>query len=134
MAEQHRWQVADLQAAAAGPPNRATTVALLGRLLSMRDAETRTCHLARFELFLEGTRCAELRPVLRDIRAAAEQSAAVVLRAGGVVASPDRVRLLVRLVSGLAFDQLTIPAEPLDTSAAAEVVDGLLTLVIGRDD
>jgi DNA-binding transcriptional regulator YbjK len=130
LAELH-WQYVTEQRALIGRPNdRAAVAALLGRLLQSSDEQARVRNLARFELFLEGNRRPELRPILEDIYAAAMQQAAVVLSSAGVPTPPARVRLLARLLGGLLFDQLTLPDAAMAADEVTDTVNQLLDLVL----
>lgn len=133
VADQHWQYVAELQGAIENPGGRAALATLLSRLLVTPDGPARTRHLARFELFLEGNRWPELRPVLREIHTAALRCAAVVLSSGGIAAAPDRVWVLGQLLNGLVFDRVTMPDTAMDDSSTAELIESLLTAVFGVD-
>src|SRR5436309_4251649 len=78
------WQVVEELQSNIGPMTRDDVVALLVRLISESDEQFRRRTLARFELFMEGTRRPELRPFLNELQAAAMKSAGVILVAAGL--------------------------------------------------
>jgi hypothetical protein len=82
--------------------------------------------LARFELFMEGTRRPELRPFIEELQAAAVKSATLIIAAAGLTPTPERMDELSRVLNGVVFSNLTIPPEP-GTHDAAGVVDRLLS-------
>jgi DNA-binding transcriptional regulator YbjK len=130
MAELHWLSVAETRSRLGVEPSREGMARLLGNLISDSDELTRTRHLARFELFLEGNRHPELRSILEEIQTAAMQQAAVVLSSGGLPANqPDRVRTIGRLLNGLAFDQLILPGSALTPDEASALINRLLDLV-----
>lgn len=81
---------------------------LLAQMSSLRDEQLRRNTVARFELFMEGTRRPELRPFLTALQAAAFKSASLILEAAGFAPSPEQVGELSRLLNGLAFSNVTI--------------------------
>jgi DNA-binding transcriptional regulator YbjK len=130
VAELHWLYVAEMRSRLGESPGREGVARLLGNLLSNSDRPTTVRNLARFELFLEGNRHAELQPILMEIHTAAMQGAAVVLSSGGLPTNqPDRVRLMSRLLNGLAFDQLTLPYAALTPEEATALIDRLLDMV-----
>jgi DNA-binding transcriptional regulator YbjK len=131
VADLHWRHVAEVRAQIGEPAGRAGLTTLLGRLMDGSDKVARVRNLARYELFLEGIRHPELKPILADIYAAAMESAAVVLSSAGVPVRPDRVRLFARLLNGLGFDQLTLPDAALTQVETGALMDRLLDTVFG---
>lgn len=126
----HWEHVAETRTRIASPATREGLADLLARLIAPADEQTRVRNLARFELFLEGKRHPELSPVLDEIYAAGMQGASLILSSSGVPVRPDRVRLMARLLNGLAFDQHTM-SQTMTVPEAATLVDQLLDLVFG---
>jgi hypothetical protein len=90
------------------------------------DEQFRRWTLARFELFIESTRREELRPMMKQLQAAAVKSATLVFEAAGLNPTPDRMDELSRLLNGFVFSNLTIAPEP-GTQDTAGLVDRLLS-------
>ena len=115
------WQRVDALRSAIGPLTRDGVRALMTQMLSP-DNEMRRFTLARFELFMEGTRRAELQPFLQELRAAAMKSASVIFESAGFAPTPEEVDQLSTLLNGYVFSSLTLPGR----AAPADVVDRLL--------
>lgn len=116
------WQrVAALQSAI-GSITREGVKALMTRMLAEPDEQMRRYTLARFELFMEGTRRPELQPFLKDLQAAAVKSATLIFEAAGLHPNPDQMEELSRLLNGYMFSKLTIPYQ----DDPAGLVDRLL--------
>lgn len=125
------WQHVDaLQNVVGQPLTREGLVAMLARMISAPDEQFRRRTLARFELFMEGTRREELRPFLRDLQAAAMKSASLILEAAGLAPSPEQVGELSRLLNGLAFSTLTISPEAPGAADPAGTVERLLRAIL----
>ncbi|WP_374024031.1 TetR/AcrR family transcriptional regulator [Mycobacterium sp. HNNTM2301] len=116
------WRRVEALRTAIGPLTPDGVRALLTRMISEPDEQTRRYTLARFELFMEGTRRPELRPLLKDLQAAAVKSATVILEAAGYTPEPEQTEELSRLLNGYVFSSLTLPG----TNDPAELVDRLL--------
>jgi DNA-binding transcriptional regulator YbjK len=132
VAEVHWQYVAELKARITEPLSRAGLAKLLSTLVDSADPTARARNLARFELFLEGNRQPELRPILEEVYAAAMEAAAAVLGSAGVQTAPEKVRSLARLLNGLAFDRLASPGPALTPAESTMLVDRLLELVFGE--
>jgi DNA-binding transcriptional regulator YbjK len=117
------WQRVELLQSAVGSLGRDGVKALMTRMLAEPDEQMRRYTLARFELFMEGTRRPELQPFLKDLQAAAVKSATLIFEAAGLDPSPDQMEELSRLLNGYVFSQLTIPHQHGDP---AGLVDRLL--------
>jgi DNA-binding transcriptional regulator YbjK len=119
------WQRVEILQSAIGPLSREALKALMVRMLEP-DEQFRRWTLARFELFMESTRREELRPLMKELQAAAVKSATLIIEAAGFTPSPDRMDELSRLLNGFVFSNLTIAPEAgaLDT---AGLVDRLLS-------
>lgn len=119
------WQRVELLQSAIGPMTRDGVKTLLTQMLSP-DEPMRRFTLARFELFMEGTRRPELQPFLKELQAAAVKSATLIIESAGLTPTSEQMEELSRLLNGWAFSQLTIPgAQP-----PAGLVDRLLRAVI----
>ncbi len=103
------WQRVDALQAAIGPLTRDGVKALMTRMLSDPDDQARRYTLARFELFMEGTRRPELRPFLMQLQSAAVKSATLIFEAAGLDPTPQQMDELSRLLNGYVFSNLTIP-------------------------
>ncbi len=90
------------------------------------DEQFRRWTLARFELFMESTRREELRPLMKELQAAAVKSATLIFEAAGFTSTPDRMDELSRLLNGFVFSNLTIAPEP-GAQDVADLVDRLLS-------
>ena len=76
------WQRVEALQSAIGPLSRDGLKALMVRMLEP-DEQFRRWTLARFELFMESTRRAELRPLMAELQAAAVKSATLIIEAAG---------------------------------------------------
>src|SRR5690349_7630197 len=103
------WQRVELLRTAVGSLDQDGVEALMTRMLAEPDEQMRRYTLARFELFMEGTRRPELQPFLKDLQAAAVKSATLIFEAAGLDPTPDQMEDLSRLLNGYMFSQLTIP-------------------------
>jgi DNA-binding transcriptional regulator YbjK len=103
------WQRVELLRAAIGSLTRDGVKALMTQLLSVPDEQFRRYTLARFELFMEGTRRPELQPFLKDLQAAAVKSATLIFEAAGLDPTPEQMDELSRVLNGYVFSYLTIP-------------------------
>jgi len=116
------WDRVEILRAGIGSLTRDGLKALLNRMLSNPEEQFRRYTLARFELFMEGTRRPELLPFLKDLQAAAVKSATLIIEAAGFTPTAQQMDELSRLLNGYAFSKLTIPTDD-DT---AELIDRLL--------
>jgi DNA-binding transcriptional regulator YbjK len=119
------WQRVEALQSAVGPMSRDALKALMIRMLEP-DEQFRRWTLARFELFMEATRREELRPMIKDLQAAAVKSATLIFEAAGFTPTPERMDELARVLNGFVFSNLTIAPEP-GTQDAASLVDRLLS-------
>jgi len=117
------WQRVDALRAAIGPLNPEGVKALMTQMISEPDEQARRYTLARFELFMEGTRRPELRPFLIELQAAAVKSATLIFEAAGFTPTAEQMDQLSRLLNGYVFSKLTLPG----VDNPAELVDRLLT-------
>ena len=119
------WQRVEALQTAIGPLSRDALKALMIRMLEP-DEQMRRWTLARFELFMESTRREELRPLMKELQAAAVKSATLIFEAAGFTPAPDRMDELSRLLNGFVFSNLTIAPEA-GAQDAASLVDRLLS-------
>jgi len=124
------WQRVDLLRAGLGSLTRDGVKTLMTRMLAEPDAEMRRYTLARFELFMEGTRRPELQPFLKDLQAAAVESATLIFRAAGFDPTSHEMDELSRVLNGYMFSKLTIPRPASDDDPGA-LVDRLLRAFLG---
>lgn len=130
VAELHWEGVAALQQLTGQSGNRAAVATIMMNLISNPDDGVRRRMLARYELFLEGTRRPELQPILNDIASAAIKSASLLLAWGGIDATDEQVGRLARMLNGVAFSQLTVSPEAMGGADPAELVKGMLRAVL----
>lgn len=119
------WQRVAVMQSAVGPLSRDALKALLVRMLDP-DEQMRRFTLARYELFMESTRREELRPLMKELQAAAVKTATLIIEAAGFTPTPQRMDQLSRLLNGFVFSNLTVAPEP-GTLDAADLVDRLLS-------
>ena len=119
------WQRVEALQSAIGTLTRDGLKTLLIRMLDP-DGQYRRWTLARFELFMESTRREELRPLVKELQAAAVKSATLIIEAAGYTPTPDRMDELSRLLNGFVFSNLTMPPGP-GAQDAADLVDRLLS-------
>ena len=117
------WQRVEALQAAIGPLSPDGVKALMTQMLTP-DERVRRFTLARFELFMEGTRRPELQPFLKELQAAAVKSATVIFESAGLTPTPEQMEELSRLLNGWVFSSLTIPG----TQDPAGLVDRLLRI------
>ena len=122
------WQRVEALQAAIGSLTRDGVKALMTRMLSAPDEQFRRYTLARFELFMEGTRRPELRPFLKELQSAAVKSATVIFEAAGFTPTAEEMDELSRLLNGYVFSNLTISGAPDDP---AGLVERLLRAFVG---
>jgi DNA-binding transcriptional regulator YbjK len=116
------WQRVQALQALVGPLTRDGVKALMTRMLSGPDDQVRRYTLARFELFMEGTRRPELQPFLKELQSVAVTSATLIFEAGGFSPTAEQMDELSRLLNGYVFSNLTIPG----ADNPAGLVDRLL--------
>jgi DNA-binding transcriptional regulator YbjK len=119
------WQRVELLQSGVGPLSRDALKELMIRMLEPDD-QSRRFTLARFELFMESTRREELRPLMKELQAAAVKSATLIFEAAGFTPAPERMDEISRLLNGFVFSNLTLVPEP-GTQDAAGLVDRLLS-------
>jgi len=122
------WQRVELLQSVIGPISRDALKALMIRMLDPDD-QFRRWTLARFELFMESTRREELRPLMRELQAAAVKSATLLFEAAGFTPTPERIDELSRVLNGFVFSNLTVAPEP-GSQDAAGLVERLLSAFI----
>ena len=114
------WRRVEALRTVIGPLTRDGVKVLLTRMISEPDEQARRYTLARFELFMEGTRRPELRPFLAELQAAAVKSATLIFDAAGFDPTPQQMEELSRLLNGYVFSNLTIVDAPGDPAAVVE--------------
>jgi len=122
------WQRVELLQSVIGPISRDALKALMIRMLDPDD-QFRRWTLARFELFMESTRREELRPLMKELQAAAVKSATLLFEAAGFTPTPERIDELSRVLNGFVFSNLTVAPEP-GSQDAAGLVERLLSAFI----
>ncbi|WP_342216353.1 hypothetical protein [Nocardia cyriacigeorgica] len=82
----------------------------------------RNRYLARFELSLEASRNADLAAVMRELRAVTLRRRAARIRAVYPEATEQQADAIASLLTGIAFDRLTLEVPAMDTAAIARAV------------
>jgi DNA-binding transcriptional regulator YbjK len=131
VAQLHWQRVAVLQGFVGRQRSAEGVLALLTRMVTDPDERARQVNVARFELFLEGTRRPELHQALAEIQAAALKSARLILEAAGHQPSNEQVGELARLLNGLAFSNATFTAEQPGAQDPGGLTDRVLRAVFG---
>ncbi|MDT5000021.1 MAG: hypothetical protein QOK12_2126 [Mycobacterium sp.] len=119
------WQRVEMLQSVIGPISRDALKALMIRMLDPDD-QFRRWTLARFELFMESTRRGELRPLMKELQAAAVKSATLMFEAAGFTPTPERIDELSRVLNGFVFSNLTVAPEP-GSQDIAGLVERLLS-------
>src|ERR1700754_2636794 len=119
------WHRVEILQSAIGPLSREALKALMVRMLEP-DEQFRRWTLARFDMFMESPRREELRPLMKELQAAAVKSATLIIEAAGFTPAPERMGLLSRRLNGFVFSNLTMPPG-LGEQDAADLVDRLLS-------
>jgi len=119
------WQRVESLQSVIGPLSRDALKALMVRMLEP-DEQFRRWTLARFELFMESTRREELRPLMKELQAAAVKSATLMFEAAGFTPTPERIDELSRVLNGFVFSNLTIAPDS-GSQNTADLVERLLT-------
>jgi DNA-binding transcriptional regulator YbjK len=119
------WQRVEMLQSVIGPISRDALKALMIRMLDPDD-QFRRWTLARFELFMESTRREELRPLMKELQAAAVKSATLMFEAAGFTPTPERIDELSRVLNGFVFSNLTVAPEP-GSQDIAGLVERLLS-------
>ncbi|MCW2559013.1 MAG: hypothetical protein JWP55_2977 [Mycobacterium sp.] len=119
------WQRVELLQSGIGPISRDTLKALMIRMLDPDD-QFRRWTLARFELFMESTRREELRPLMKELQAAAVKSATLLFEAAGFTPNPERIDEVSRVLNGYVFSNMTVVPDP-GSQDAAGLVERLLS-------
>ena len=131
VAELH-WQHVTVLRSAITPLGRDGVAALMTRMVTDPDRQARRRQVARFELFLEGTRRPELVPYLNEMQSAALQSAAVILESAGLQPTTAQVGEISRLLNGLAFSNITFTADQPGAENPASLIDRILAAVFDQ--
>lgn len=119
------WQRVEALQKGIGPLSRDAFKTLMVRLIEP-DEQFRRWTLARFELFMESTRREELKPLVKELQAAAVKTATLIIEAAGFTPTPQRMDELSRLLNGFVFSNLTMPPGA-GTQDAVDLVDRLLS-------
>ncbi len=121
------WQRVEQLRATLGELSRPALAQLMLQMLTQPDEQARRWTLARFELFIEGTRRPQLRPFLAELQASAVQTATLIYQSAGLTPSADQMEQLSRILNGLVFSELTIPSPAPDM---AGLIDRILSAVL----
>ncbi len=128
LADRHWRYVQSLREKINSPLDRKELATILTKVVT-GAGELRTLHLARYELFLEGTRDPSLHSALIELRNASLEIAVTLLQAAKLPEPSRHVQLLSSFLNGLLFDQLTTSSESLiDTETVGEVISALFGL------
>ncbi|MBF6090460.1 TetR/AcrR family transcriptional regulator [Nocardia cyriacigeorgica] len=114
-----------LEAEADTADGEATAEGVADYLAAAGDAgagPARNRYLARFELSLEASRNADLAAVMRELRAVTVRRRAARIRAVYPEATEQQADAIASLLTGIAFDRLTLEVPAMDTAAIARAV------------
>ncbi|MEV4109399.1 TetR family transcriptional regulator [Nonomuraea sp. NPDC049695] len=117
-------QLAAEQEQPAGP-SAATPQDVAELLAAAVDAGTgpaRNRYLARFELSLEAARSPELAALMRELRAVTLRIRATQIRAAYPHVTQEQVDAIASLLTGIAFDRLTLDVPAMETPAIARAL------------
>ncbi|KAA0085640.1 TetR family transcriptional regulator [Mycolicibacterium sp. P9-64] len=128
-----QWQYVGRLQEGLGSMTRETLAAMMTRMVTDLGGENGRRQLARFELFNEGVRRPELRPILCEIQSAAIKSAALILESAGLAPTEEQVGELARLLNGLAYSNLTFVEGRPGAQDPAGLIDRMLSTVLGSD-
>jgi DNA-binding transcriptional regulator YbjK len=131
VADLHWQRVATLQSLVGQTQSREGVRALMTRMITDPDEGSQRRNIARWELFLEGTRRPELALALNEIQSAAVKSASLILEAAGFDPSTEQMGELSRLLNGLAFSNMTFSPEQPGAEDPAALIDRILRTVLG---
>lgn len=127
-----QWQYVGLLQEGLGALTRETLAAMMTAMVTDLGGANRRRQLARYELFNEGVRRPELRPLLSEMQSAAMKSAGLLLEAAGLAVSGEQVGELARLLNGLAYSNMTFTDDQPGASDLAGLVERMLTVVLGQ--
>lgn len=105
-----QWRYVETLQSGLGTLTRESLEAMMAVMVTDLGGATGRRQLARYELFNEGVRRPELRPLLAEMQSAAMKSAALILAAAGLDVTEQQVGELARLLNGLAYSNLTFTA------------------------
>ncbi|MDW6060056.1 TetR family transcriptional regulator [Streptomyces sp. FXJ1.4098] len=118
---------AEAAASTSASSDRADLVEALATAVDVGAGAARNRYLARFELSLEAARSPELAAVMRELRAVTLRTRAAQVRAVHPEATDEHIDALASLLTGVAFDRLTLGVPAMDTrDVVRAVVSGLL--------
>ncbi|QNJ93036.1 TetR family transcriptional regulator [Mycolicibacterium fluoranthenivorans] len=129
-----QWQHVGLLQNGLGTLNRETLATMMTAMVTDLGGPNGRRQLARYELFNEGVRRPELRPLLSEMQSAALKSASLLLAAAGLAVTDEQVGELARLLNGLAYSNLTFIAGQPGASDLAGLVERMLTAVLGQSE
>ncbi|TMR88646.1 TetR/AcrR family transcriptional regulator [Nonomuraea basaltis] len=115
-------QLAALQAAPATPPDREDLVDSLTAAIDDGTGPARNRYLARFELSLEAARNPRLAALMRELRAVTLRIRTAQIRAVHPAATDEQLDALGSLLTGVAFDRITVGVPGMDTRALVQAL------------
>lgn len=126
-----QWQYVGTLQAGLGPLARETLATMMTTMVTDLGGANGRRQLARYELFNEGVRRPELRPLIAEMQSGAMRFARVILEAAGLAPSDEQVGEMARLLGGLAYSNLTFTADQPGREDPAGLIERMLTTVFG---
>jgi DNA-binding transcriptional regulator YbjK len=126
-----QWQYVGVLQQGLGPLTRETLAAMMTTMVTDLGGANGRRQLARYELFNEGVRRPELRPLLSEMQSGAMKSAALILDAAGLDPTEEQVGELARLLNGLAYSNLTFTPDQPGMEDPAGLIERFLKTVFG---
>ena len=126
-----QWQYVGVLQENVGPLTRETLATMMTTMVSDLDGINGRRQLARYELFNEGVRRPELRPLIAEMQSGALRFARIILEASGLQPTEAQVGELARLLNGLAYSNLTFTADQPGREDPAGLIERMLATVFG---
>lgn len=126
-----QWQYVAALQANLGALTRASLATMMTTMVTELGGNNGRRQLARYELFNEGVRTPELRPILAEMQSTALRSARLLLEAAGLAPTDEQVGETARLLNGLAYSNLTFTPDQPGREDPAGLIERMLTTVFG---
>lgn len=126
-----QWQYVGTLQAGLGRLTRDTLATMMTTMVTELGGANGRRQLARYELFNEGVRRPELRPLIAEMQSGALRFARIILEAAGLEPSGEQVGELARLLNGLAYSNLTFTADQPGREDPAGLIERMLATVFG---
>jgi len=126
-----QWQYVGTLQDSLGTLTRDTLAAMMTTMVSDLAGVNGRRQLARYELFNEGVRRPELRPMIAEMQSGAMRFARIILEKAGLEPTDEQVGELARLLNGLAYSNLTFAADQPGRADPAGLIERMLATVFG---